>query len=56
VEGEIVSDDDEDYSEPIGSCDNCGVNIYEDDREWGGLCDSCAWFAAGCPEPGRSEE
>ena len=40
--------DDPDYgpdpSEPIGSCDECGCNLYPDD-EWDGLCNQCAWLA-----------
>lgn len=31
--------------EPVGSCDNCGCNLYADD-EWDGLCNQCAWWAA----------
>lgn len=45
----------EDRSEPIGSCDECGTNLYEDDCwEVGGyeLCNQCAWHALGCPGPG----
>ncbi len=34
----------EDVSEPFGSCDWCGTNLYRDD-EWDGLCDQCAWHA-----------
>ena len=32
--------------EPIGSCEECMVNVYEDDYHWGAnelLCDQCAW-------------
>jgi hypothetical protein len=36
---------DEDYfSEPVGSCEWCGVNLYPDDDP--DLCDQCAWHAA----------
>jgi hypothetical protein len=41
--------------EPIGSCCNCSVNVYEEDAWFfdGGvvLCDQCAWLAMGCPGP-----
>ncbi|HEY1186924.1 MAG TPA: hypothetical protein VGE74_04670 [Gemmata sp.] len=33
-----------DDNEPVGSCDNCGGNLYPDD-DWDGLCNSCAWHA-----------
>lgn len=39
-----------DYSEPVGSCGNCGVNLYEDDDEY--FCDGCLFMASLC----RSEE
>lgn len=51
-------DDDEDSCEPIGSCDNCEQNIYEDDYyifDGERLCDQCAWYAMGCPGPGDYE-
>lgn len=32
--------------EPIGSCDNCGCNIYAYEDDGSGLCDQCQWFAA----------
>jgi len=43
-----VSDEDldgtdirDDYiDEPVGSCETCGVNIYEENRDTG-LCDQC---------------
>ncbi|OQW35855.1 MAG: hypothetical protein A4E20_08930 [Nitrospira sp. SG-bin2] len=31
------------YSEPVGSCERCGVNLYKDDDEE--LCDQCLWHA-----------
>lgn len=38
-------EDDDDYSEPIGSCEQCGVNLYqEDDLEY---CDQCLWRLKG---------
>lgn len=30
-------------NEPIGSCDECGTNLYEDD-EYNGMCGQCYWF------------
>lgn len=36
--------------EPVGSCENCGTNLYEDDDEE--LCDQCIWWA----EVRRSDE
>ncbi len=33
----------DDYDEPIGSCEWCDVNIYDD--EFDGLCERCAWLA-----------
>ena len=42
--------DDGDYSEPIGSCDECGTNLYDDDV-WvffgEDLCGQCYWHATG---------
>jgi len=32
-------------AEPIGSCDECGCNLYPDGDDYGGLCDQCAWLA-----------
>lgn len=40
--------DDEYCDEPIGSCDSCGTNLYEDDcwvLDGEELCDQCYWFA-----------
>ena len=36
---------DEYYNTPIGSCDNCGVNVYPDEDDGSGLCGQCQWFA-----------
>lgn len=33
-------------NEPVGSCVNCGVNIYADEDDGSGLCDQCQWLAA----------
>lgn len=41
--------------EPVGSCDECGSDIYDDD--WNGLCEQCAWHAEqgeGCDDAGGS--
>jgi hypothetical protein len=33
--------DDDPYDEPVGSCEECGTNLYvEDDQEY---CDQCLW-------------
>lgn len=41
-------DFDEEYYEPVGSCDNCECDIYEDDvDEDGALCDQCRWSMSG---------
>lgn len=40
--------DDEDDGEPIGSCDNCGTNLYRDDtyiHHGDELCGQCFWWA-----------
>lgn len=42
--------------EPIGSCDNCGVNVYEDEDDGSGLCGQCQWFAAMNNEEQRAIE
>lgn len=33
-------------NEPIGSCEDCGTNIYEDEDDGSGLCDQCQWYIA----------
>lgn len=46
----------DEWDEPIGSCDNCGVNVYEDEDDGSGLCNQCQWFAAmNCAEQRASE-
>lgn len=46
---ELRKDDPEEFWDgeyddgPIGSCGNCGVNLYADD-EHNGLCGQCEWF------------
>lgn len=32
----------EDDWEPVGSCENCGGNVYPNDED--GLCDQCSWY------------
>jgi hypothetical protein len=34
-------DDFEESDEPVGSCENCGTNLYPDDDDE--LCDQCLW-------------
>lgn len=48
--GDDDPDDDEDidtgdFDEPVGSCDECGVDLYGDER-YEGLCDQCSWRQA----------
>lgn len=35
-------DDDDIDGEPVGSCDDCGTNLYGDEA-YEGLCDQCSW-------------
>lgn len=38
---EFEEDDEEESWEPVGSCEDCGVNLYsDDDPEY---CDQCIW-------------
>ena len=37
-------DPNDEWDEPVGSCEWCGGNLYPD-TDWDGLCDSCAWHA-----------
>lgn len=47
---------DEDDGEPVGSCDNCDLNIYPSEDDGSGLCDQCQWYAAqNMPEQRSSE-
>ena len=32
---------DDPCEEPIGSCENCGSDLYEDDHDGLGFCDEC---------------
>ena len=32
-------------NEPVGSCEECGTNLYPDD-EWDGLCNQCYWLSS----------
>ncbi len=48
--------DEEDDGEPVGSCDNCGSNIYADEADSTCLCHQCQWFALqNMPEQRASE-
>lgn len=41
-------DEEHDVSEPIGSCDECGTNLYSDDcynHHGDELCGQCYWWA-----------
>ena len=33
----------DEYPEPVGSCEWCGTNLYPDDDDE--LCDQCLWHA-----------
>lgn len=33
-----------DDDQPVGSCELCGVNLYEDDDDE--LCDQCLWWSS----------
>jgi len=35
---------DEDDDDIVGSCDECGGNIYEQEDDGTGLCDQCSWY------------
>jgi RNA polymerase-binding transcription factor DksA len=44
LDGTDIRDDGEPLStEPMGSCDECGVNIYEENLDTG-LCDQCEFM------------
>lgn len=45
VDFDIAEQFEDDYSEPVGSCENCGTNLYEDDDSE--LCDQCLWRSQG---------
>ncbi len=34
----------DDWCEPVGSCESCDSNLYEGD-DYDGLCSQCAWYA-----------
>lgn len=38
---ESVDRDEDWWDEPIGSCDRCGCNLYEEDDDC--LCAQCEW-------------
>lgn len=46
--------DEDDEGEPIGSCDNCDCNLYEDDcwhLDGMQFCNQCYWYATGGEPP-----
>jgi DNA-directed RNA polymerase subunit RPC12/RpoP len=58
VDFEIDDDYEDDDSEPVGSCDRCGVNIYRDEDDGSGLCDLCqfrARLAGRCCKPSNED-
>ena len=30
--------------EVVGSCDECGVDVFSDEDDGSGLCESCSWY------------
>ena len=41
-------DVEDDYMEPVGSCEGCGTNLYSGDHKE--FCDQCLWMLKfGCP-------
>lgn len=36
--------DDYEDSEPVASCEVCGMNIYAEDDDGTDLCDQCQWW------------
>lgn len=46
---EEYDDFDGDCFEPVGSCEECGTNLYEDDDPE--LCDQCLWRSIGGDDP-----
>jgi hypothetical protein len=38
---------DDDMGEPVGSCDLCDCNIYEEEDDGSGLCDQCQFYVYG---------
>lgn len=34
---------DSDTAEPVGSCDECGGDLYPDD-DYDGVCGQCSWW------------
>ena len=54
LDGTDIADDYCGVEEPVGSCDECGVNIYEDSADTG-LCDQCE-FAINANRPTPREQ
>jgi len=53
-ESEIFDDELEDNFEPVGSCEECCTNLYEEDDPE--LCDQCLWAATGGDVPDEDDE
>lgn len=45
---------DEPSDEPIGSCESCGVNLYEEDDDE--YCDQCLWAMGMCQDDEDGED
>lgn len=45
----VYPDDYDEWNEPVGSCEQCGTNLYEEDDEE--YCDQCLWRLSGGPSP-----
>ncbi len=49
-----MDDMSDDPDEPVGSCDECGADLWPDDDD--ALCDSCLYYAeSGDEEPNLDE-
>lgn len=46
-----IDDDYEDLDKPVGSCEQCGGSLYEDDDLENELCDQCSWYSKGGDYP-----
>lgn len=49
VAEELDRDDYDHDDDIVGSCDDCGGNMYRFEDDGSGLCDQCQWRAAGGP-------
>lgn len=52
AENDYDGDFEDDWDEPVGSCDECGTNLYNGDDP--DLCEQCLWAAS--PEPGEEDD